>query len=151
MTRIDKQSLISESVAAIRIGVHPTGKEPDQHVLRVTPGVSRTTTVRKSLLSQTWATALGVKSWPLGSLGPTVVVGCLILSPTNHLKQGGTVRQSSYKATRFTGAHKPDMWSVQMKACHQGQNDVFLNRHKWGLPPWNLGIATTLSSPFPFE
>jgi hypothetical protein len=31
----------------IRIGVHPTGEEPDQHVILVATWVSRTTTVRK--------------------------------------------------------------------------------------------------------
>jgi hypothetical protein len=41
----DKRSLISESVAAIRIDIHPAGEEPDQHVVRVAPEVSRTTTV----------------------------------------------------------------------------------------------------------
>jgi hypothetical protein len=30
---------------AIQIGVHPTGEEPDQLTIRVTPGVSRTITI----------------------------------------------------------------------------------------------------------
>jgi hypothetical protein len=47
MTAMDKRPLISESVMVIRIGVYLTGEELDQHVVRVTPGVSRTTTVRK--------------------------------------------------------------------------------------------------------
>jgi hypothetical protein len=45
MTATDKRSLISESVTTIQIGVHPAGEEPDQHVIRVTLEVSRTTTV----------------------------------------------------------------------------------------------------------
>jgi hypothetical protein len=32
---------------AIQIGVHPAGEEPDQHIVRMTLGVSRTTTVRE--------------------------------------------------------------------------------------------------------
>jgi hypothetical protein len=44
---------------------------------------------------------------------------------------------------------KPDKWSVQIKACHRGQNNTVLNRHRWGLPPMNLRIVTTLSSSFP--
>jgi hypothetical protein len=43
----DKRSLISESVIAIRISVNPIGEEPDQHVVRLAPCVSRTTTVRE--------------------------------------------------------------------------------------------------------
>jgi hypothetical protein len=45
MSAIDTRSLISESVAATRIDIHPAGEEPDQHIVRATPGVSRTTTV----------------------------------------------------------------------------------------------------------
>jgi hypothetical protein len=47
MTSTSKRSLISESVAMIRIDIHPTGEGPDQHVVRTAPRVSRTTTVRK--------------------------------------------------------------------------------------------------------
>jgi hypothetical protein len=43
----DKQSLISESVVMIQIGVHPAGDKPDQHVVRVAYRVSRTTIVRE--------------------------------------------------------------------------------------------------------
>jgi hypothetical protein len=48
-----KQSLISESIVVIQIGVHYVREEPDQHVVRLASRVSRTTTVRKSLLSRT--------------------------------------------------------------------------------------------------
>jgi hypothetical protein len=47
MTATDKRSLISESVAVTRVDIHPAGEELDQHIVRATPGVSRTTTVRK--------------------------------------------------------------------------------------------------------
>jgi hypothetical protein len=45
MTVTNKQSLISESVIVIQVDIHPVGDEPDQHVIRMTPGVSYTTTV----------------------------------------------------------------------------------------------------------
>jgi hypothetical protein len=47
MTTTDKQSLISESVAVIQIDIHPAREEPDQHIVCMTPGVPRTTTVRE--------------------------------------------------------------------------------------------------------
>jgi hypothetical protein len=34
-----------EGVVVIRIGVHPTGEEPDRHIIRVAPRVSQMTTV----------------------------------------------------------------------------------------------------------
>jgi hypothetical protein len=46
-----KQSLISESIVVIQIGVHYVREGPDQHVVRLASRVSRITTVRKSLLS----------------------------------------------------------------------------------------------------
>jgi hypothetical protein len=42
---MNKQSLISESVVVTRINIHPIGEEPDQQDVRVTPGVSHTTTI----------------------------------------------------------------------------------------------------------
>jgi hypothetical protein len=47
MTLTDKRSLISVSVTAIRITVHPVGEETEHHVVHVTPRVSRLTTVHK--------------------------------------------------------------------------------------------------------
>jgi hypothetical protein len=41
----DNRSLISESVTAIRVDIHLVGEEPDQHEIRATPGVSRSTTI----------------------------------------------------------------------------------------------------------
>jgi hypothetical protein len=40
MTVMDKLSLITKSVAVTRIDIHPTGKEPNQHAIRLTPGGS---------------------------------------------------------------------------------------------------------------
>jgi hypothetical protein len=45
MTATDKRSLISGSVAVAQFNIHPAGEEPDQHIVRVTSGVSHTTTV----------------------------------------------------------------------------------------------------------
>jgi hypothetical protein len=106
----------------------------------------------KSLLRRNWGSAPGITTWL-----PTIVRPGHHPGPRHSLSTKpprsmvGMVRQSSYWVTRFTRAHKPDIRSVQIKACHQGQNNVVLNRHRWGLPPWNLRITTTLSSSFPFE
>jgi hypothetical protein len=47
MAAMDKRLLISESVTAIRIGVHPAGEEPDQHIVRMPSRISRTTTIHE--------------------------------------------------------------------------------------------------------
>jgi hypothetical protein len=47
MTATDNRPLISESVTAIQIDIHPAGEESDQHVIRMTPVVSHTTTVHE--------------------------------------------------------------------------------------------------------
>jgi hypothetical protein len=151
MTGTNKRSLISESVMMIQIDVHPAGDEPDQHNVRLASWVSRMTTVRESVLSQAWAPAPEMKSWPPGSSGwPSSWAASFSLQQTT-FKQGGTVRESGYWATRFTGAHKTDKQSVQIKPYHRGQNDVVINRHRWGLPPRNLRIGMALSLPFPSE
>jgi hypothetical protein len=45
MTTTDKWSLIFESVTVTRIDIHPAREEPDRHVVRVAPEVSRMTTI----------------------------------------------------------------------------------------------------------
>jgi hypothetical protein len=47
MSAMDKRSLISESVAAIQIGVHSAREEPDQHIIHLPSRVSCMTTVHK--------------------------------------------------------------------------------------------------------
>jgi hypothetical protein len=93
---MDRRSLISESVVAIQIGVHPVGEEPDQHVVHVTSGVSCTTTgcevptkLKSVPCSQDEVSALAIPD-------PTIILGCLILPRTNHLEAGGSVGQNSY-------------------------------------------------------
>jgi hypothetical protein len=88
MIATDKQPHISESVKVTRIDIHLAGEEPDQHVVCVTHGVSRTTTVcevptksKLGLCSRGEVLAPGDRparpsSW------------CLILPPLNHLKAG---------------------------------------------------------------
>jgi hypothetical protein len=36
----DKLPLITESVTVTQIDIHPVGEEPDQHIIRLTPGGS---------------------------------------------------------------------------------------------------------------
>jgi hypothetical protein len=150
MTAIDKQPLISESVMVIRIDIHPTEEEPDQHIIRVAPGVSRTTTVRK--------VPTKLKS---GACSQDEVLSPsdarpdrhprLPHSPSNKPPQSGEVRFDKIVTglLGLSGPIKPHMWSVQIKACHWGQNDMVLNQHRRGLQPWNLRIDMTLSPPFP--
>jgi hypothetical protein len=89
-------SLITESVTATRIDIHPIEEEPDQHAIRLTPGGSHVwQPFVKSLLHRDPSPIHG---W---SLGPRPH------SPShNILKAGGEVQWSSYRATRLTGLHK---------------------------------------------
>jgi hypothetical protein len=88
MTATDNRSLIFESVAVIRIDIHPAGEEPDQHAVRATPEVSCTTTVcevpNKLKLGPYSCNEVLAPRWP----DPAIIVGCLILPPTNHLEAG---------------------------------------------------------------
>jgi hypothetical protein len=92
----DKLPLITESVTATRIDIHPAGEEPDQRVIRLTPGCSHVwQPFAKSLLRRKRSPVHG---W---SLSPRPH------SPShNILKAGGVVRWSSYRATRLIGPHK---------------------------------------------
>jgi hypothetical protein len=106
----------------------------------------------KSLLSQTWIPAPEMKSCPSAIVWPGRHPG-LPHSPSNKAPWSSEV----WFGKVVTGlldlpAHiKPGMRSVQVKTCHQDQNNAVLNRHRWGLPPWNLEIATALSPLFPSE
>jgi hypothetical protein len=60
-------------------------------------------------------------------------------------KHGGTHQQS------IQGPINPTCGHYKSKLVHRGQNSMVLNQHRWGLPPWNLGIAMALSPPFPSE
>jgi hypothetical protein len=106
--------------------------------------LSHMTTIHKSLLSQNWAPAHGMKSCPRPH-SP---------SKSKSTTQSREVRFDKVvtKTTRLIGPHKTrHAVSTQLKVCHQGQNNTVLDRHGRGLPHRNLGIATTLSSSLSFE
>jgi hypothetical protein len=88
MTATNKRSLISESVTATRIDIHPAGEKPHQHIVRVTLGVSRMTIVREVPTKLKLGPYSRMKSLPPAMPGPAVILDCLILPPTNHLEAG---------------------------------------------------------------
>jgi hypothetical protein len=138
----DKRSLISESVTAIQIDIHPTWEEPGQHAIHLdSKSLSRITTICEV------PTILKSVSYPQWSLGSRPH------SPShNILNARGAVWRSSYMTTKLTGPHQTRYAvSTQFKAWHRSQKGVVLNRHKRGLQPWNLIIVTTLSSSFSSE
>jgi hypothetical protein len=105
----------------------------------------------KSLLSQNWAPAPRMKSWNPVMPGLAVILGCLILPPTNHLEAGGQVRKVVTRLLGLPGPRKTRHVASRNQSLQSGQNDAVLNRHRWGLPHKKLGIATTLSPSFPSE
>jgi hypothetical protein len=154
MTTTDKRSLISESIAAIQIDIHLVGEEPDWHIIRMAPGVSRTTTVgevytksKSGLCSRD--EVLAPSDARLGHyLG-------LPHSPSNKPPQ---CREGQFDKVvpgllGLPCPIKPDMRPAQIKACHRNQSDTVLNWHRRGLPPWNshdpLLILPFWVNPFP--
>jgi hypothetical protein len=150
MTTTDKRSLIFDSVMVTRIDIHPAEEEFDHHVVRTTLGVLRMTTVREVPTKS--------KSGPC-SRDDVLAPNDAWLSRHPGLPHSPSNKPPQSKEVRFdkvvtgllvlSGLIKPNMQSVQIMACHRGQNDVVLNRHRWGLPSRNLRIATALSSSFP--
>jgi hypothetical protein len=106
----------------------------------------------KSLLSWNWAPALGMKSWP-----PAIVRPCcrcvLPHSPSNKPPRSreGWFDEVVTELLYLPSPINPICDQYKSKLVHRGQNDVVLNRHSRGPPPWNLRIATALSPPFPSE
>jgi hypothetical protein len=150
MTTMDKRPLIYESVTVTQIDIHPTGEEPDRHVVRVAPGVSCTTTIcevpTKSKSGLCSRDEILAPSDARSSRHPG-----LPHSPSNKQPRSREGRFDKV-VTGLLGLLVPikrDKWSVQIKACHRGQNDAVLNRHRRVLPPRNLRIAMSLSSSFP--
>jgi hypothetical protein len=133
--------------------VHPAGEEPDNTSYAWPLGSHVWQPSVKSLLSQNRALAPGIINLcSQRSSSPVVILGCLILPPINHLKAGryGSKKKLlSYSVYR--APYNPTCGQYKLKHAHWGQNDVVLNRHRWGLPPWNLGIAMARSPPFPSE
>jgi hypothetical protein len=136
MTEMNKQPLISESVVVTRIGIHPTGKEPDQHIIRMAPGVSCTTTVREVPTKSKSGLCSRDEVLAPSDARPGHHPG-LPHSPSNKppWSREGWFDKVVTGLLGLPGHIKPDKWSVQIKACHQGQNDVDLNWHRRGLPP----------------
>jgi hypothetical protein len=113
-----------------RIDIHPAGEEPNQHIVRVALRVPRMTTIHEVPTKS--------KSGPC-SRDEVLVPNDARLgrhpglphSPTNNPPQSREV-QFNEVVTRLLallGPIKLDMWSVQIKACHRGQNDAVLNYH----------------------
>jgi hypothetical protein len=152
MTATNKQSLISESVAVIQINIHPSGQEPDQHVIRVAPTVSRTTIVCEVPTKLKSGLCSRDEVLAPSDVRPSHHPG-LLHSPSNKppLSREGWFDKVVTGLLGLLGPIKPNKWSLQIKACHRGQNDAVLNPHMRGLPPWNLRISTAVFSPFPSE
>jgi hypothetical protein len=104
----------------IRIGVHPTREEPNQHGVRLASQVSRTTNVcevpTKSKLGPCSQDEVLVRS-DCPARPSSWAVSFSLQQTTS--KQGGTIQQNSYWATRFIEPHKPNMRSVQIKVRNQ--------------------------------
>jgi hypothetical protein len=99
----------------------------------------------KSLLCRNRAPTPGMKSWLLVMHDPTVILGCLILPPTNHIE----ARMCS--STKLTGPHKTRYAVSTNQSLPSGPKWPVLNQHRQRLPHRNLGIATVLSPPFHSE
>jgi hypothetical protein len=141
----DKLPLITESVTATRIDIHPAGEEPDQHAIHLTP--------RGFHVWQPFTSPYYVE---IGSLLPGWSFDPQPHSPfkSKSITRSREVRFDIIvtKATRLIGPHKTRHAVItQFKTCHRDQNGTVLNRHGRGLPHRNIEIAITLSPPFPSE
>jgi hypothetical protein len=106
----------------------------------------------KSLLSRICAPAPGMKSWPPGIIRPDRHHE-LPHSPSNKPPRSREVWFDKV-VTKLLGLSSPinlTCGQYESNLVYRDQNDVVLNRRWWGLSPWNLRIATTLSPPFPSE
>jgi hypothetical protein len=86
MTATDKRPLIYESVVVTQIDIHPKGEEPDQHLVRAAPRVSCTTTIRKVPTRSKSGPCFRDEVLAPSDARLTVILGYLILPPTNHLE-----------------------------------------------------------------
>jgi hypothetical protein len=126
MTAMSKRSLISKSVVVIRTGIHPIGEEPDDHVICVAPRVSRTTTMHEVPTRS----KLGLYSRDevlTPSDCPTAwASSCVSHSSSNKPPQSRKRRFDKVvtKLLCLPGSIKPDMRSVQIKACPLGNKTM---------------------------
>jgi hypothetical protein len=152
MTATSKWSRISESLTVIWIGVHLAGEEPDQYVVHLVSRVSRTTTVHgvptKSKLGPCSQDDVLAPNDRLAQLSSWAASFSLQQTTS---KQGGMIWQSSYLAARFIGPINPTCIQYKSKLIHRGQNNTVLNRHRRGLPLWNLIISATLFPTLPLR
>jgi hypothetical protein len=122
MTATNKQSLISKSVAVIRIGIHPIGVEEPDNMLYAWPlGSHIQQPSVKFLPDQNWAPAPGMKSWLSAIIRPDRHPG-LPHSPSTKPPQSRDM-QFDKVVTKLLGLSdpiKPNMWSVQIKTCPSG-------------------------------
>jgi hypothetical protein len=72
------------------------------------------------------------------------------LSQGSHWSSGGKATLCWRQVTRLTGLISP-VCNRYVQYLLTGTNPSVLNRHRRGLSHRNLGIATTLSPPFPSE
>jgi hypothetical protein len=112
----------------IQIDIHPAGEEHDQHIVRMTPGVSRMTTIRKVPIKS----KSGPCSWDEVLAHSDARPGHhhgLPHSPFNKPPRNREV-QLDEVVNRLLGLSapiKPDMQLVQIKAYHRSQNNAVLN------------------------
>jgi hypothetical protein len=114
MTAMSKQPLISESVAVIRIDVHPIGEEPHNMSYARPLGSHVRQPSAKTLLGQNRAPDPGMKSCFLAIIWPGRHPG-LAHSPSIKPPSGREVQFDKVvtKLLRLLGSIKPDMRSVQ--------------------------------------
>jgi hypothetical protein len=136
----------------IQIGVHPTGEEPNQHIVHLASRVSRMKTICEVPTMLKLGPCSRDEVLALAIVRPCHRRG-LPHSPSNKPPRSREVRFDKI-VTMLLGLSDPTNQTCgqyKSKLVHRGQNDVILNRHRQGLPSWNLRIATTLSPPFPSE
>jgi hypothetical protein len=135
-----------------RIDIHPTTKEPDRHIVRVAPVVSRTIIIGEA------PTKL--------NLGPYYQDEVLAPSDARPGRHPGLSHSHSNKPPRCREVWFDKVVTMLLglpcpiKTWHtistnqnlpSEQKWPVLDRHRWRLPHRNLRIFTTLSPPFPSE
>jgi hypothetical protein len=140
---MDKRSLITESVAATWIDIHPTGEESDRHIVRTTVG-EVPTKLKLGLCSRDEVLAPS-NAWPDRHSG-------LSHSPS-YKPPRSREGQFDKVITRLLGLSCP-IKTRQVVSTNQslssGPKQLVLNQHRRRLPHRDLEIATTLSRSFPF-
>jgi hypothetical protein len=117
MTTMSKRSLISESIVTIRIGVHSVGEEPEQHVIRLAPWVSHTTTLRKvPTRSKSGLCSRDEILIPTDHLARPSSWATSVSLHKSPRRREGWFDKVVTKLPSLSGPIKSNMWSVQFKA-----------------------------------